>query len=552
MGWRSHTPPPGAQDTWEKVLDGTLRGASIGASNVEWRTERREGVALQLLDDLRKLLSLPESRTSQEYFSFFKRLRSEFVSPFAQRELLGQFLRQTATETLELLKLRMESCSRALLGRMIARARLRQPFVQAEIPLELPPSSVPGSAGQQRFAQARYTISRFAPEVRLQGYITLVAAKLPLIDDVERFLQDSLDQLTAQTSSLPMPQDITQTLSSTAHSWRALLQGVHNDVLALQRANEQDYMNQMLSNRDDARAEEETMAEIGRIRERIASSLSPASNLAVNVLSNMIAIAGLLVALASVGVKPQAVTSLLSQINLPEPVLAVLVVVGIGVIIVVVLVLSLALQAMTEPLVKLFTKLRWLRQQRDEQYFYGMNVRLDTILTEESAGALLRGDFTNDLSPWADVRPHLRRRHPHVDHSRGHAPKRNSYRVSRETLEEAVHEIYVVASVWWPGDGWFILRWLRVRRMQVFLVYDVLTYTPSSTPVFAMTTLRILSGSEKILSPAQILELQQLLMSEFVNRWIEDKRDHIVSDDSLMELPVVSLQGDRIGGRFRH
>jgi hypothetical protein len=27
----------GAQDTWEKVLDGTLRGASIGASNVQWK-----------------------------------------------------------------------------------------------------------------------------------------------------------------------------------------------------------------------------------------------------------------------------------------------------------------------------------------------------------------------------------------------------------------------------------------------------------------------------------------------------------------------------------
>lgn len=31
----------GAQDTWEKVLDGTLRGASIGASDVVWRRERR-------------------------------------------------------------------------------------------------------------------------------------------------------------------------------------------------------------------------------------------------------------------------------------------------------------------------------------------------------------------------------------------------------------------------------------------------------------------------------------------------------------------------------
>lgn len=31
----------GAQDTWEKVLDGTLRGASIGASEVIWQRQRR-------------------------------------------------------------------------------------------------------------------------------------------------------------------------------------------------------------------------------------------------------------------------------------------------------------------------------------------------------------------------------------------------------------------------------------------------------------------------------------------------------------------------------
>jgi phage head maturation protease len=33
----------GAQDTWEKVKDGTLDGASIGASNVEWRRQRVSG-----------------------------------------------------------------------------------------------------------------------------------------------------------------------------------------------------------------------------------------------------------------------------------------------------------------------------------------------------------------------------------------------------------------------------------------------------------------------------------------------------------------------------
>lgn len=33
----------GAQDTWEKVKDGTLAGSSIGASNVEWRNQRIAG-----------------------------------------------------------------------------------------------------------------------------------------------------------------------------------------------------------------------------------------------------------------------------------------------------------------------------------------------------------------------------------------------------------------------------------------------------------------------------------------------------------------------------
>src|SRR6185312_7355735 len=31
----------GAEDTWEKVVDGTLRGASIGAANVIWARQRR-------------------------------------------------------------------------------------------------------------------------------------------------------------------------------------------------------------------------------------------------------------------------------------------------------------------------------------------------------------------------------------------------------------------------------------------------------------------------------------------------------------------------------
>lgn len=44
----------GAEDTWQKVLDGTLRGASIGASNVEWQQDA-DGVPVATRYDLVEL-----------------------------------------------------------------------------------------------------------------------------------------------------------------------------------------------------------------------------------------------------------------------------------------------------------------------------------------------------------------------------------------------------------------------------------------------------------------------------------------------------------------
>src|SRR5262249_50988241 len=72
-----------------------------------------------LITQLQILFQLPENQTAQWYFNFFKELRSSFVSPEVRLDLLRQFLRRTSTDTLHLLKWRIESCSRSLLGIMI-------------------------------------------------------------------------------------------------------------------------------------------------------------------------------------------------------------------------------------------------------------------------------------------------------------------------------------------------------------------------------------------------------------------------------------------------
>ena len=50
----------GAQDTWEKVLDGTLRGASIGALGVIWRKQRRSVAGQERLLDVAVRYELAE------------------------------------------------------------------------------------------------------------------------------------------------------------------------------------------------------------------------------------------------------------------------------------------------------------------------------------------------------------------------------------------------------------------------------------------------------------------------------------------------------------
>ena len=47
----------GAEATWEKVLDGTLRGASIGATNVRWERQRRSIGEAEREVDVAKWLS---------------------------------------------------------------------------------------------------------------------------------------------------------------------------------------------------------------------------------------------------------------------------------------------------------------------------------------------------------------------------------------------------------------------------------------------------------------------------------------------------------------
>jgi hypothetical protein len=479
-----------------------------------------------VIEALHTLFDMPEDWDAQQYLDFFNNLRALCVNPKVRRDLLRQFLRRTSLETMHLLKLRIESCGRLLLSGMIKIAHLRQPFVQTEFP---------STADIRTSRQARFNIVG-ANEGQLHGYVILLSAKLPLIENVWRYLEDNLMKL----ERLDKPSRAT--IAGLERSWRALLQSLKEDIHGLEQAIDQAYKNKMLSETEKFREEEETLAEIERIRERSGGDFSPSTNLTVNIIANVIAFAGVLIAVLVAEPQLRSLGPLLGDLQRQGiPAVAFAILVALCAAVVAAIVLYLVLHEISDPIIRAYTKHRSRRSRGDEQYYYEMDLRLDAVSSQTFATQLLSGAFSDErrVPGWDKLARRHRRLFPKVDRwhvwNWDHRPKRQSYRVNRSGTDEALHKLYVTAAIIWPR---LILPapWFVRDSMRVFLVYEVLFHSPSEAPTYVLKALRIVSTSDRVLSPNQLQELQLLILAEFVNRWIAEPTQMLTSSDALLSL----------------
>ena len=485
----------------------------------------------KVIRDLLQLFSLPDDLPAEDYLRTFKELRDDCVNVKVRRDLLRQFLRRTSIDTLHLLKLRIESCNRLLLGGMIKIAHLREPFVQ----LDVPPSANKAMSRQDRFH------IQSANDGQLRGYTILMAAKLPLIETVWTYLDSNLVKLGDDTE-FEGGSATRSTISGLERSWKALLTSIKEDITGLQLAIDLAYKDQMLSETEKLRAEEETLAEIERIRERSGSEFSPATNLSVNIIANVIALGGVVAAVILAGPQLQGLLPYLLNLQREGPV-AVLgtVVIVLCVAIVAVVILYFVLHELADPLIRRYSRWRQRRRRGDEQYYYEMDLRLDASTDFERVKQLLASDFAPQLQVhwWLDLSRHTRRMKPRVDRWRlgpwDHRPQRNSYRVNRSSADEALHKVYVVASVLWPRRL-LPTPWFAQRRLRIFLVYEVFFHKPSAAESFEFKALRIVSTSIRLLTPSQLEDLQSLIVAEFINRWITKTSEQLGANDALLSL----------------
>ncbi len=439
-------------------------------------------------------LHLEDSKTKVPASASARRMAHQLCRSYLNRlngeRLLRRFLHVTAAETLLKLKRRVERCRRALLGTMIEVTQRQQPLIQVESPDE-PQDRIVGVNPAQ-----------------LRGYIMLFSAKLPLIANVRFYLKELRigDQELSEEDPVRVPY----------RTWLVLLRALISDVRGLERALEQSRMDALVQEEEQMRREEETISEIERLQQRTSQSLEPVTTLAISVISNVFALAAVILAFVSILNGVQGGKEIIKGLPTGWAILVGLAVVVVGLILVIVV--YGAIQIGFTDLIALLVRVRKRDRRRSGQYYYEMDVHLDRDIKPEKAEILL-GQQAFDF-PKRARETELRL------HGLAFAkPQRNSYRIERNNDDEALHKIYIDADVMLRSAHW----WRRKPRLHIVVVYEIMFHRPAQSETYILQDVRVVSTTSRVLSAKEIGSLRRGVAEVFINQLIPDAEVQLVA-----------------------
>lgn len=491
---------------------------------------------LWFVENVEKLFHFQNMKIENDPFA--RQLFDGCLTDVTRKYILQQFLRNTSIGMLRTLKWYIERCRRTLLSEMIGITHRRQPLLQLESPDD--------SMDQ---------ISK-ANEAQIRGYVMLIAAKLPLIANIKRYMIGVMEGISKE--------DVRNSLQSWFSSWSTMIQAIDDNIKGLEHAIEQARMDRLLYEEEQIRAEEETMAEIERIRQRTSANLTEADNAVIGLVANGIALLattiaalGVLIAFATAS-SPLTIATLGKDItqflqSLPllsnfsqflrsiPPVLAILV--GIAIIVLFYFSIAVIFHALMGRVKRWYNDFKRKVIKIGDRTQYEMDMRLDAhINSEEQILKLIDAEFGMVQNTWWNQFKHRKLRQRLI--TRFAKPERNSYRVERMSEDEALHKIHIETDILWPSR-W--LWWSPIKsywKMHCFLTYELLFHRPSEAPSYLLRELRFVAEANRILSSQQLEELKLIIINEFVNYWL-DKNYQLSIDPSEEPLLVLSPVGPK-------
>lgn len=451
--------------------------------------------------------------------------------------LLLKFLQATASESLQNYKRRVERCRRALVGEIMEVTQRQEGVLQVEVPRTPKPTRKEGGFHIQDERILGVT------EAQLRGYVLLLSAKLPLINNVRLYIDGIVRnnhwyyQEYRARGTVPSQQEDPQReakanqrareVSAAIAMWTTVYMALSNDLTGLEKAIRQEREDRMVQEEEKIRVEQETLAEIERLQERNAGSLSPQTTLTLGLLSNAFALASVLIALISINQHSSTFfptnpfPSNPGQYHPADLAGFIGAVLGLGLAL-------LALYFLAHYAFMLVFRLgvRFLRVRWTGRYYYELDIHMEAPLNDAKARELLDDHYdppsysdpfikkTEQAHPGARVATDGLRFWDNVFWPGFRKPERNSYRTERQDANEAMHKVYVEVTAVFRRTHWYQVTRPRVNLV---LVYEILFHRPAQTPRFILKDLRVISMQTRVVPTKTLAQIKRMIAVSFVN-----------------------------------
>jgi hypothetical protein len=442
-------------------------------------------------------------------------LSDHLRSPGGQAErctVLLRFLRVTKDRSLLQTKLRIEICRRALVQELLGVAHRVQPVEQIISP----------------DAESE-TVSKVS-ESQLRGYLMLIAAKLPITQNLSLYLSEAVQQFAEPSGrgGASHPLDAT-TLERELLAWNTLLESVADNVQSLERAVAQSSRDRLLYEQEQVRAENETLAEMERLRDSDPGGSAPAlEDSSFSALEVAIALA----------VSLTAAMKYFHGLSLLWAVPSFGLIIGL---------IFIALHKGATKLLHIMRMRQWTRRAVPARVFYEMDLRVDGYIGDEVAEDLL-ADEGFELR-WDAPPDDPRRERVGESFKSPDNLKRSSFRIERVTADESITKVHM--------DLFLRLqrayRWRRQyellradkETMHLSLTYELVFHRSGQHPGYILREFRARATHNRPLTRPELEAMRTLVIQGMVNGLLEEK-DRI-SESTATADSVFALRPHRSG-----
>jgi len=349
----------------------------------------------------------------------------------------------------------------------------------------------------------------------------LVSAKLPLIKNAHRYLNEVLGQYNLNNN--PGTSSKLKRATDFIFGWNSMVSGIETSIRGIENAIDHARMEKVLYELEELRAEQEAETEISRAQEHLEWQSKPDKDETLKLNSNGVMLALLGLILTFVIYPKEIILFLTGKVythltDIPyisewsQRVLIIFIVPFVLYIFIEIFGYFLK----KNPFTKKFKKR--LETEMITKYQFEIDARIDFELSHSAVNRLHECDFKfPDGKEYIDD-PNLTL----------YKPTHKAYRVERLSDNEALHKFHFTATALWDAEQ----SGMKNSELQCHIIYEVLSHKIADKDSYILREMRLISHNKGILTAANQKKLKKFVIQYMVNCWLDgDKK--LLEDDAI-------------------